>query len=180
MNVGDFEMEFVKMSSPARIRGEHYRERAQPNTPGSHTKEFQQSLDKLLKLDAQYARIMASEQKGADMSLRRSELNERFAELNRFICAYAEKHASHIDALDLSAFELDDANLIFNYKVLGCCALLTGLRELRLPVLRLGPEDTRTLTLLRALLSRNRPLSVSVNPPDDDTAQLLAHLAGRH
>lgn len=173
-------MESLKMSSPARIRaGEHYRERAQPNTPGSRTKEFQRSLDELLKIDAQYALVMKAEQKGADMSVKRSELNERFAELNRFICAYAEKHAAHIDALDLSAFTLDDATLIFDFKVLGCCALLTGLRELRLPPLRIGEEDTRTLTLLRALLSKNRPLTVMVMPPDDETAQLLAHLAER-
>ena len=42
-----------------------------------------------------------------------------------------------------------------------------------------GVEDTRTLTLLRALLSRNRPLTVMVVPPDDETAHLLANLAGR-
>lgn len=181
MKVGSFELESLKMSSPARIRaGEHYRERAQPNTPGSRTKEFQRAIDELLKIDAKYARIVEAEQKGADMSLKRSDLNARFAELNRFICAYAEKHAQNIDALDLSAFKpLDDATLIFDFKVLGCCALLTGLRELRLPPLRLGEEDTRTLTLLRALLSRNRPLTVMVVPPDDETAHLLANLAGR-
>lgn len=159
-----------------RILTEHHREKF----ASDKTKQFQDFLGELLTFDAKYEQVTEMEQKGVDKSKRRAELNAKFASLNQIIVAYAEKHASRIFSLDLSGFELCDSTLRIDYTVLQSCALLKGLRSLTLaplPSFFDPSQDTRTVLLLRLLVTCNTELEeVIIRPPDKYTATFVASL----
>ena len=159
-----------------RILTEHHREKF----ASDKTKQFQAFLEELLTYDDKYEQVMVMEQKGVDKSKRRAELNAKFASLNQIIVAYAEKHDSRIFSLDLSAFELCDSVLRFDYAGLQACALLKGLRSLTLAPLppSFDPfQDQRTVSLLRILVTHNRELEVvTIRPEDERTATFVASL----